>query len=248
MLEEYVKKWIFCFILLVGFQVFLALMKIFIKKSDKTKDKKDFHFLRRIQHIFSGVILVILYKIVEDPSTRIIFNFFGFLILFVMNYGRKRSEIINKVFLSIFSEILRKEELIEKKQISSTYFMLGCTMSLILFDIEIACLAVLILSFGDPIASVVGIKFGKIKIYAEKSVIGNVVCSISCGILTLLYLNYGYKNEFNLTSMNNLSKFLVGGITGCISELMPSKFLFDDNMSIPIYAGTILSLFNKFFA
>ena len=242
---DFIEKWIICFTSLVGFQVSFYILKLFIKSSSNLNEKKNIHILRRIQHIFSGVILVFLYKFVIDKEFRSLFTFFGFLILFCLNFLRKRNEAINNWFTKTFSDILRKEELINQNQITSTYFMLGCTLSLILFEFDIACIAVLILSFGDPIASVIGIKYGKIKLYGEKSVMGNLSCSLCCGIITTIYLNYWYTTQINLNNLNNINKLIVGFITGCLAELMPSKFLFDDNTSIPIYSGVILSIINK---
>jgi len=224
---------------IVGFQVTLGITKIFTRYSE-TKDKKDYHLVRRLNHVFTGILLVYCNKILKNVNLTIFFIFLGFALLATIDFVRKRSLFVNKLFLKLFSDMIRKEE-IETKPFASIYFMLGCCLCFVFFKVDIACLAVLFLSFGDPLASLAGIKYGQKKIYGDKSYLGNAVCALTCGLITILYPQLYYIEDINITTIDYASKFMIGCFTGSLAELLPSKFFFDDNASIPLYSGSILT-------
>jgi dolichol kinase len=67
---------------------------------------------------------------------------------------RLRNEQVNKAFLALFKPIMREHE---KKNIPGAfYFLLGCSASFFLFPLSLGILVVLLLSIGDPAASLVG--------------------------------------------------------------------------------------------
>jgi len=163
-----------------------------------------------------------------------------------MNYLRRNNR-FNQLFLKVFSELLRKEETDNKRHIASVYFMLGALICILIFDFHISQMCVLYLSFGDPIASLVGIKYGTHKIYGEKSIIGNIACAIVCGISTLIYLNFVASVPNCFSELQDIHKLLIGMATGSLAEMLPHPdFLVDDNLSIPLYSGAMLTLISKF--
>jgi len=191
----------------------------------------------------SGVIIVYLSKYLDNLVLIQFFMLLACLIMVSMDVLRRYNDSIDKWITKSFSTFLRKEEIEEKKPLTSMFFVIGTFLSFILFNYEIACIAILFLSFGDPIASIIGIKYGKFKIYGDKSLLGNLVCGLICGVINVLYLNY-FSSNIELQSLNNINKFVIGLITGSLSELFPSTIFYDDNSSIPVYAGTLLTIIN----
>lgn len=243
-MDDLLIKWIYCFSVLFGFQMILNLIKLFEKKK-QIRDKQDLHLVRRFQHVMSGVIIVYLSKYLDNIILIQFFMFLALLIMVSAEVSRRYYENINKWMANSFSTFLRKEELLDKKPITSMFFILGTFLSFILFKYEIACLAILTLSFGDPFASIIGIKFGRFKLYGEKSLVGNLACGLLCGVVNAIYLTY-FATNIELQNFTNINKFVIGLITGSLSELLPSTIFYDDNASIPVYAGIMLTFINNY--
>jgi len=101
----------------------------------------------------------------------------------------------------------------------------------------------LILSFGDPFASLCGIYFKSPKIMKDKTIAGTVGCGLVCSIIgmSFYYLNSDFsKIRDEIMPMEfALAIFVVA----FLAEIGPSsrKIHFEDNTSIPIYAGLLFT-------
>jgi dolichol kinase len=112
-----------------------------------------------------------------------------------------------------------------------TYFLLSSWLTIFLFPKEVAILAILFLTFGDPIASLVGVKFGKTKLHWGKSIEGSLACFTICFFISMFFLTSGYPQK-------PLSSFIFSayaGASGAIAEVIPWKL--DDNLTVPLVAG-----------
>jgi len=94
----------------------------------------------------------------------------------------------------------------------------------------------LFLVCGDVSATMIGERFGRTKIVAEKSLEGTltfVVAAIASGVLLNLT---GFQLPFSL--------LLVGAVSAAGVELLLSSFL-NDNLTIPVIAGGIMTLLTQ---
>ncbi|ERJ11946.1 diacylglycerol/polyprenol kinase family protein [Haloplasma contractile] len=89
----------------------------------------------------------------------------------------------------------------------------------------IGALGILIMGYGDGLAAVFGKKFGKRKLYQDKSVIGSAVMFISSTIVAIIILSC--YNPVQLV----LNVFLISTVA-TILELFSKKGL--DNLTVPI--------------
>ena len=62
---------------------------------------------------------------------------------------------------------------------ASTYFLLSSFISILIFKREVAALALLFMSLGDPAAALLGNRFGKTKLFG-KTLVGSLGCFIVC--------------------------------------------------------------------
>ena len=137
---------------------------------------------------------------------------------FRYNYkGRLRN-----IFQKYLMEILRTKE-IEGQFTGATWMLIGFTFTVLLFEFEIAVLALLFLCIGDSVAAIVGTAFPIGKIW-NKSLLGSFAGIILCAI-------------FGLIINNSLSPKLIilGAISAMCVEIIPSRI--NDNFSIPIFSG-----------
>jgi diacylglycerol kinase (CTP) len=121
------------------------------------------------------------------------------------------------------------------------FYALGVGMSILLFDEKIAVLSILFLVFADPIASFVGVNFGRGQIMPNKSLEGTVAAFVTCNLLAIAYL---YNSNLNDSRLIVFSIF--AGVIGAISELA-SAFNIDDNLTIPVLSGAGLTAINMIF-
>lgn len=122
----------------------------------------------------------------------------------------------------------------EKKRISSiTTFLLGVLLTFLLFKESVAIASLSFLIFGDMMAKIVGINYGKKVIFnseAKKTLEGLVgFFSISVSSAYFLWLS----------NMLPLWIGIVGATVASIVEVFP--FPVDDNISVPVISGAIMS-------
>lgn len=143
-----------------------------------------------------------------------------------IDYFRSRIDWIQKWFKLFFSPMLRKHEL-EGKLTGASWVLIGGTISVFLFEKDIAVLALLFMSVGDSVAALIGLRYGKIKI-GEKSLEGFAGGLISCIFVSIFFPS--------ITWINRIS----GSLSASLIEL--STIPMDDNLKIPIISGGVMTL------
>ena len=123
--------------------------------------------------------------------------------------------------------MLRIHEM-DGKYTGATWVFIGSTLTIAIFPKEIAVISLVYMSLGDSIAGLVGRKFGKVKFYnktIEGTVAGLIVCLLS-----------GYLIQLSLALVVVFS----GAFAAMFIELLPIPI--DDNLSVPLFAGTIMTI------
>ena len=113
----------------------------------------------------------------------------------------------------------------------TTYLLSGVFLVALIFPRDVVLLTLLFLGFADPAASLIGIKYGKDKIFGHKSLQGSVAAFVVCFILMVIYL---FIQGFPVGRLIIMS--LIGGLVGALAELIPIGKL-DDNLSLPILSA-----------
>ncbi len=111
----------------------------------------------------------------------------------------------------------------------SIYFFLGIIITLILFHshLAVANAAILILLFGDSASTLAGKRWGKIKLpFQENKTLEG----------SLAFLVVGFMGA--LTQLP-LVPALLGALSGALTEAYSP---IDDNLTVPVVAGLIMSL------
>ena len=182
-------------------------------------------YYRKIIHIFNLVIPFTYLFFLESrfQVLRILVPLTLFAI--VIDYLRTRSSVIKKIFNDFLISMLRIHEM-DGKYTGATWVFISSTLTIAIFPKEIAVISLVYMSLGDAIASLVGRKYGKMKFYnktIEGSLAGLIVCILS-----------GYLIQITLPLVVVFS----GAFAAMFIELMPIPI--DDNLSVPLFAGTIM--------
>ncbi|MBW2966405.1 hypothetical protein KY342_04855 [Candidatus Woesearchaeota archaeon] len=188
---------------------------------------------RRIFHILSGIIIVAL--IYFDILTPLIL----FIILIVGGIAclislRYKIPVIN--FMLRYLD--RPEDIKSFPGKGSFYYVVGVFLALVLFEKDIAMASILIMALGDSIAPFVGQYYGRIKhpLSDKKFLEGTVVGGFAAFLGALIFVNW--------------IEALLASIAAMIAEGINIKFsgiAVNDNISMPVVAGTIIWLLRLIF-
>jgi len=198
--------------------------------------RSDLHLTRKAWHISTGLLGLFLYKKTGFSAEQTAFVLLTLAVTaFCFEFIRLRNEKINQLAMFIMKPVMRESEISSVSGLP--FYALGVSLALFFFPERIAILAILFLIFADPIASFVGILYGRDKILPNKSLQGTIAAFSVCYIVTIVY-GLIYVGP----SMNLLIFAIAGGVIGCISE-MCSQFI-DDNLCIPVLSGLGLFVVN----
>lgn len=205
------------------------------------KNRSDLHVARKIWHM-CGVFLVFCGWVVFPHWISITLLAILGVLFIPADILRQKNPGLNRQLLKAFRPIMRSTEV--NRLAGTTYLLSGALLIAVIFNSGVVALSLLFLAFADPLASYIGIKYGKDKIFGHKSVQGFVAAFVVCATLTGLYLSYSRVVEHILIVS------LLGGLVGALAELIPFSRL-DDNFTMPVFSSiglTILFYFFGFFS
>jgi len=143
---------------------------------------------------------------------------------------RKTGDLLNREITRGFRVYKEKE----RRRISSiTTFLLGVLLTFILFKESIAIASLSFLVFGDMMAKIVGINYGKTVIFNAE--VGKTLE----GFVGFLSVSVGSAYFLWLLNMLPLWVGITGAVIASVVEVFP--FPVDDNVSVPVISGAIMS-------
>jgi len=206
--------------------------------STQLAKRNDLHLLRKLWHVGMGVMgLYFYFKLgVSQEKMALILIMLAFTAVAV-DLIRIGQPIAQKMFTKVIGPFMRQSEL--EDLTGFPFYTLGVGVTLVLYKEPIALLATLFLVFADPICSLVGVQFGKDKIFKNKSVQGSLAGFFVCIFITLLY-----GQVYGLAGFKLIVFSILAGVIGAVSEIC--SFKIDDNLTIPILSGLGLTALNYF--
>ncbi len=111
----------------------------------------------------------------------------------------------------------------------ASYLLISSLIIFILFPVEIAILSLVFLAVGDPLAGIIGRRFGRTRLL-KKSLEGTTACLCGCVAVGLVF----YQAGLGLA----LLSVLAGAVTAALAELVPLPL--NDNLRIPISASLVM--------
>jgi len=202
------------------------------------KNRSDLHIARKIWHMAGVFTLFAGWS--YFPYWLSMTLLIGAWVLFVpVDILRQKNRHINQNLTRLFRPIMRSTEL--NKLAGTTYLLTGVILIALFFNKGVVGLSLLFLAFADPIASYIGIKYGKDKIFGHKSVQGFIAAFVVCAAACYIFLFYNQVHEHLLIAS------LLAGLVGALSELIPLWKL-DDNLTMPVLSSLGLSILFYFFS
>ena len=201
------------------------------------KNRSDLHIARKVWHV-SGVFTMFTAWVFLPYWLSMTLLIVGWVVFIPMDIARQKNPDFNRKLSNIFRPIMRSSEL--NRLAGTTYLITGTLLITLLFNRGVVALSLLFLAFADPIASYVGIKYGKDKIFGHKSLQGFIAAFVVCATLCFLFLFYNQIQEHLIVVS------LLAGLVGALAELVPLAKL-DDNFTMPVLSSVGLSLLFYYF-
>jgi dolichol kinase len=208
---------------------------------------------RRLWHIFAGLAISIagLWAPRDIFLPVLVAITVAVLILEIVRLWSPR---VNRRFMIIFRALLREREV--STLTGSTYFLIAASIVFILCDKSIAAIALAFVAVGDPIAGMVGERWGKLRVNLEegqisdfarfprnlrfhlrfhgkkgKSLEGSSACFVACLVVGVILA---------VVTHVALWVIVVGAICATVVESL--FLLVNDNLSVPLVAAGVMSL------
>jgi len=177
---------------------------------------------RKIWHL-SFVWAPVVYFYWLDNRLAVILSLLFLAFFFVLDLIRLNWSRGNEIAYRHFSWLLREGE--RKGFNTSIYFALSCLICALFFEKRVTVLCITLLCVGDPIAAIIGSRYGTVRIL-NKSLQGSLACFVACFLVAQFLFDPAIA--------------FWAAITATFFELISSRL--NDNLSIPIFTGLMVTM------
>jgi dolichol kinase len=212
-------------------------LKLYAPDLPKLPQLRISNYTRSIFHASWGLIAVGLSEFLVEPI-NLIWVSLGFTLLSWTSEAIKSSGPKGLAFIKmIFGPLLHAHE--QKTISSATWYATSITICTLLFSYEFLILGVLSLAIGDPMAALIGRKWGRIKLIHRRTLEGSLAFWVSAFFICWLdiFLFHQVSGKGLIFSSNQaLIVATSAGLGGSLGELFSKSI--DDNFSVPIAAAS----------
>ena len=194
------------------------------------------NWARSALHVGTAVLAVAAIELMP-PSALIVFAALWVVFVWSCEIGRRNSTKINAILMRAFKPVAHVHE--SYRINSATWYATALLLLALTRSTVVELAAVSILGIGDPMAGLVGRKFGKIKLMHGRSLEGTLSFLFSGIAVSFCVLLLG---QHSISAGEALVVSVVGSLFGAVAELVSLRM--DDNISVPLASavGAVLAL------
>ncbi|MEW5734252.1 MAG: diacylglycerol/polyprenol kinase family protein [Thermodesulfobacteriota bacterium] len=194
---------------------------------------KPVNYYRNIFHVGMGLVAVLLYQLVLSWSLAMTLLIITLSTFVTLEITRRRYPKFNDYLVDgVFGIIVRPRE--RYRVNASTYYLAALTIMTAITPKPALCIGLLVLAFGDPAASLAGRRWGRKKLWQEKSVAGTSAFFLVSLVATLAYLILTLPS---LAAWRMLLICTTVSAAGAATELFSRRI--NDNFTIPVVAAGV---------
>lgn len=172
--------------------------------------------LRKSIHLTSVLIILIYFYAGKQAVLTFLITYL--VVILVIEHFRLE----HGIRIPLFHFLFREKE--ESQLAGHVFFTIGAIISISVFSETIAYAAILMTTFGDMAAALIGKAFGKMRIYNGKSLEG---CAAE--FVVDLFIGYAFLGNWLVAIIMALAATVVETMVGEI----------DDNLAIPVFSGFV---------
>jgi len=197
---------------------------------------KPRNLTRNLFHVVMGIVGICLYEFVLGRHWMLALGGSLLLLFIVLEIGRRLSPRWNdRLYGRVFARISRPGE--AHRICTSTWYLSGLVLGVWLLPKHAIELGTLVLAFGDPIASLVGKRWGTRKVYADKSAIGTLAFFCASLVCCIAFIWWRIPQ---LATWPAVAVAAAIALAGAATELFSTRI--NDNLTIPLAAGIVATL------
>jgi dolichol kinase len=192
--------------------------------------RHDLQLGRRLFHMLNGVVTATAYALLFTHSQVV--QIFGAIACLVYLIDRVRiayPEAVARHAPWVNRTLVRAEE--QVREAAMTPYAIAVLLTIITVPKLAALVAIYTLAIADPLAAVVGIRFGRHRIARNRSLEGSLAFFAATAIIAAALLDWGTE----ATAPAIAVAALVVAALAALCELLPLRI--DDNLTIPIIVG-----------
>jgi dolichol kinase len=185
---------------------------------------------RAVFHSSMGVLAFVCYQFLLTQRQAVFVLLTINAVFLTLEITRRMSRRWNHVLnTKVFKLIARPGEYTQVN--SATFYVTALCLLTPVFSKAALLAGVLILAFGDPAAAWFGRRWGKTKLYKNKSIVGTVAFAIAGALIAGTYLLV-FAPQYGVGA--RVAAAIVASIAGAIAEVFSDRI--DDNLTVPVAA------------
>jgi acyl phosphate:glycerol-3-phosphate acyltransferase len=181
---------------------------------------------RHLFHLVPGSIVPVAGIFAPQEMTVIAFGVLAFISL-SLDLARLQTLWLNRLYIRWLAPLMKREE--GHRITGATYMVIAGFIAFLLFDQTVAVSAMLFLSLGDPVASMIGRRMPGPRLFAKSPGGTAAFVGISLLVVTAMTGSGVFQYHWGL---------LVGAVIAGLVELTPNPL--DDNLTIPLISGAVM--------
>lgn len=182
------------------------------------------NYTRNLFHVAMAAVALGVIVFLPDSMLWLVVPFF--IAGWTMETTRRMSDTINVRLMKLFGPVAHPHE---THRINSATWYTSALLGLALVaPFEACAVGVVVLGLGDPVAAVVGRRFGRTKLLHGRSLEGSLAFFVVGFVGALLTLQLAYPS---LTLPVAAAMAGAGALSGAVAELLSHRV--DDNMTVP---------------
>jgi dolichol kinase len=197
---------------------------------------KPVNYHRNLFHVFMGTFAVAMYELVLPRPAALVIMACLTAAVVLLESGRRLFPAWNRFFIDVvFKPIVRPRE---RQEINSaSFYVVSLALALFLMPIRAVEVGVLVLAWADPMASIAGKRWGRVKLYRDKSWVGSLAftamaAGVSLAFLSLAEPGTGWAWRAAVAGM--------AALVGAVAELLSDRL--DDNLTVLLLVSGVLTL------
>jgi dolichol kinase len=192
------------------------------------------NYTRSIFHVCSALFAVAMLRFLPSRAAIVGVSAAAAVAGWTMEWARRRSPAVNERLMAVFAPVAHPHE--RHGINSSTWYCTALLLLGLFAPLRAAEVGIVVLGIADPAAGLIGRRFGKTRLRANRSLEGTLgfvaVGALAAGVwlhlapITVL----GVASPLALPVVVTLA--VVGGVVGALTELLSTRL--DDNFTIPV--------------
>jgi|GEM_PF-852265 len=214
---------------LAAVEAYEALRAERVERGERLPGLKPTNLRRNVFHVGMALAGVVLYELVAIQWVMVLIAGVATVIFAGIEVARRRSPEFNDTLMAgSFGALSRPSE---RREIpGGAWFALGALIGAITLPQKAVEIGFLVLGFGDPVASLVGKRFGRIRLLGERTLAGTLAFTIAGAAAVAAFSAVALPDA-------SLAVVLLPAVAGAVTELLSGPV--NDNLSVSLVAGAV---------